>query len=785
MTRIADIFAFTPAGNPVGPVAPPTLRVLGGQQATGQQMQYAQQAYYRFQERARLSAVPNPIEAGRLPDGTQYRIVTIAPHTIMEIWPVGSLPASKIRGIGISANYGNAPPAMLVLSYRAGWKVTPVSGFYGGSGLWVSQDGTRYLTDDSLSPETAVTTSISARRFKPGVADTFASWKSTSVLKGLAYDDANLGLGLFSRAGKYVQVSRSYLTVSIAESPVLPESEFSQTPADFAAMPSLASSIQAAEIPQRWLGEPPNSPKGYLRGCRTRSGSAVIFPMIDYESSGTQLGAGWLTNYALTHELVVDMQQGGGYQATIVPHKEPEIVLRQPDLQLQGIYAPWLVTRYERDIRVTAIPSVISASGFISSKNGPVSVSTIIGLEGQNNAATYNTVLERKVTNRNPVFVTRGWQDEKIPIDFLAREEYVLTTDMRGRSIENLSLWSTEYWGQELLPICAHGLLEVLEISPGPPYENGEIDIDYHLRDTVVLGSTPNNQPSGIFASEDIYDSTLRSKNDFDLETPWGVLPLLRRDIVTTTKFTFLRGAWTTNGNDWQTIAKFVSITGTHWERTIKFLDPILGVIGYVEITTGGYTVTDASTQGLVNVKTHNSTAKFVLWHRGETILEFNLDSPDEGERLADGNVLLAGRSVGAGAADGLVFTPAPITTTYNFPALWHSFRENEPVIAATVKCFYNFGQGLYVASNFTRYYADQLTDNAAPKPKAPYGGYPVIVKSALDPNSGGGVVMVRESGILKGAWAIAPDGTRRSLQSVITDKNGAPTQIHDLLVSV
>lgn len=79
-------YAFTPTGQPVAPVAPPALRVIDGQ-ATAQQLAHAQDAFYRFCASTRLSAVPNPVETGRLPDGTQYRIVVVGPQTIMEIWP--------------------------------------------------------------------------------------------------------------------------------------------------------------------------------------------------------------------------------------------------------------------------------------------------------------------------------------------------------------------------------------------------------------------------------------------------------------------------------------------------------------------------------------------------------------------------------------------------------------------------------------------------------------------------------------------------------------------------
>lgn len=88
-------FAFTPTGQAVAPVAPPALRVMDGQ-ATAQQLAHAQDAFYRFCASARLSAVPNPVETGRLPDGTRYRIVTVGAQTVMEIWPLNVTDSTEL-----------------------------------------------------------------------------------------------------------------------------------------------------------------------------------------------------------------------------------------------------------------------------------------------------------------------------------------------------------------------------------------------------------------------------------------------------------------------------------------------------------------------------------------------------------------------------------------------------------------------------------------------------------------------------------------------------------------
>lgn len=106
MTRIWNPYVFTPLGNPIVGEAPPVLRVMGGMQATAQQLSYAQQRFTQFVMQARLSTVPNPTEAGSLPDGTQYRIVKVGPQTTMEIWPGGGDGELANSGIVFSAHGG-------------------------------------------------------------------------------------------------------------------------------------------------------------------------------------------------------------------------------------------------------------------------------------------------------------------------------------------------------------------------------------------------------------------------------------------------------------------------------------------------------------------------------------------------------------------------------------------------------------------------------------------------------------------------------------------------------
>lgn len=81
---------FGPTGLPIPPQAPPALRVEGGIEATAQQRAMAQVVFAQYCSMARLSLGPNPIQSGLLPDGTPYKITSVGPQTVMQIWPVGA-----------------------------------------------------------------------------------------------------------------------------------------------------------------------------------------------------------------------------------------------------------------------------------------------------------------------------------------------------------------------------------------------------------------------------------------------------------------------------------------------------------------------------------------------------------------------------------------------------------------------------------------------------------------------------------------------------------------------
>ncbi len=155
-------YAFTPTGQPVAPAAPPALRVIGGP-ASAQQMQMAQHAFAQFCMNSRLSVVPNPVEDGRLPDGTPYKIIDVSGVRTMMIWPTSGENLLSGVAIALSDLDQNALPGFSTDGFpnlylltpestsnresTGKWKVRKLSEpLYGGKAVNSSPDGKKYFT---------------------------------------------------------------------------------------------------------------------------------------------------------------------------------------------------------------------------------------------------------------------------------------------------------------------------------------------------------------------------------------------------------------------------------------------------------------------------------------------------------------------------------------------------------------------------------------------------------------------------------------------------------------
>lgn len=128
--------------------APPVLQVLGGQ-ASATQLAMAQSAFARFCTLVRTSPVPNPMQSGRLPDGTPYRITVVGNTAKMTLWPAGAAeavqlgylirPADKTHGTG----WMPSPDALVRSPAKASapWKTELHSALQAGAVNWFGSDG--------------------------------------------------------------------------------------------------------------------------------------------------------------------------------------------------------------------------------------------------------------------------------------------------------------------------------------------------------------------------------------------------------------------------------------------------------------------------------------------------------------------------------------------------------------------------------------------------------------------------------------------------------------------
>ncbi len=181
MTRIWNPYVFTPLGNPIVGEAPPVLRVMGGMQATAQQLSYAQQRFTQFVMQARLSTVPNPAEAGRLPDGTQYRIVKVGPSTVMEIWPAE---AAKDPGGGVVVFYAGTG-FYRVYVVQGEWRAKRIVGAYCGTNVQRAPTGGAYFLDN----------------FYPSAANAFLPTRLTGLVRDRQYWSLN---GVVTKVNGYI-----------------------------------------------------------------------------------------------------------------------------------------------------------------------------------------------------------------------------------------------------------------------------------------------------------------------------------------------------------------------------------------------------------------------------------------------------------------------------------------------------------------------------------------------------------------------------------------------------
>ncbi|WP_313080440.1 hypothetical protein [Pulveribacter sp.] len=756
MSQLAHLYAFSLAGTPIFGRPVPELRSEGGSLSTPQ-IGMARDAYQRFADTLRLAPLSFHAQAGRLPDGSHYRITAVGGQHIVQVWPVGIASQAQVpmRGIGIVV----APPGQarrfFLVTYRGQWLVREVAQFYGGNGLWVSASGARYLTDDTLLK--AHDRNFPRRRLyssAPAPSDVNAT--TTSVLAGLAYEAASTGVGVITPDGLYLEVAQTDMGARIYQAELLAEAAFAETPDVPAAPPELVGEFYAAPDP--------NSPylevrrmRGRARYSRHRDGRAVSFPLGSNADGALLLVPGmaesfdtaWLSAVALTHELRI--KTDAPYGASIVAGEAARWVERKPSQE--GVPATakrWEVTS-EQVSGFEVPPSIVTAPALLGDGS---STTTTAGYRDIWTLTCSNKRVQFRHAKHSPVVLGRTWDDQPATV-YLAAEQEVdvhVTAEHRDRYDElTFTTASLEVYA------LFNAQSVITPSMPVPPYE---------LRRFATLQSDPGLEKVGPFGGSAfirpgqryVTNIKARSQERNIMQAPWGDLEVYSLLIDHEFERVSTNGTMNPGGSGATVTDHCLGVTGTLEYKEIVGLDLLAEVVGYVEVRIGGF----ALEPGTELASPTDITTRFVVMHRNNQILAIEsgasiVVSPTT-LPIPEGFITAQPPNTGAfgtpnqlhpifgvwfeGEVDSThVVVPAQVTTPVHLATISHPQVTGETVLSNTV-----------VGLN-------------APRPLVSHACELVF---AADPNSGGSVVFAVRSGVVVGAWAIDPQQQRAELTELL-----------------
>ncbi|MDH1337670.1 hypothetical protein N5D77_26920, partial [Comamonas thiooxydans] len=313
MAELFNPFNRRVTGEPFNGLAPVQLRVEEGT-ASRDQVRAAQDAFARFARRATFSNVPNPTESGVLGDGSPYRITTVGNTTIVQLWPEQTDLESGDRGVLVRT----AAQLYLVGYYAGRWRYRKVNSAFGGTGAWISSRSPRYFTDATSRGDGIEEMPNRKHRLRDSVVP--QSRSACSIALGMAYGDANGGLGFIGVHGAYVQAALDKQTVSVAEAPLVSDASFAISPKDVFAVPEVVATYTPALPADAVIADV----NGVARGSRLRGGTGVSVGVVTPNQSigldelPTLAQRKWIAEQALTHELKLRINSAGGYELDTV-----------------------------------------------------------------------------------------------------------------------------------------------------------------------------------------------------------------------------------------------------------------------------------------------------------------------------------------------------------------------------------------------------------------------------------------------------------------------------------
>lgn len=734
-------YAFGPTGAALPASAPPALRVIDGV-ATAQQLVMAQAAFHRFCTNARLSPVPNPTEQGVLPDGTRYRIVVLGPQTIMEIWPTsGDLLG---RGVGVSASHPGGIDYFVVAYKNGKWAAKAVDGFYGGQRVWVDTDGVDYFADNTWHAP-PVADAFRYRRYSKTASPLEIGDAATTIMAGAGYGDGNGGVGMIVSSGGYAQVNATPggagVTLEVASARKITAAEIATTPAVPVVTPSGARAVSVSGTSGMELVR--SLANGSCSSYRHRAGDRLGFPLFSTSSPANDWAAPALTpnqHFSPRHiegaaEIVfgTDGAIGGSFAAAGV--EQYDRTGRQEPVRWTVSHdrhsAHNLTTRYTRlalpwDLYGTVIPEPCGGGDSRVSVPQDYPYAHAEPRSGTSYYQDYEGDFQRLV------YLSTDWNDT--PVRITARGN--VRVQMRDEYTEESA---------------ANG-------SVGTPTWSFDGGVFHEVYPTLIP------IPASFEYSRSVEEQSRVERVSVSLDTPWGALIHKETDLSHTVAETTVVTP-NPDGSHETTVTTAHAFVGTYRKNHVIFVDPLLSVLAYIGVFADSFNVDEA---GLVTIT--SGYVELVVMAQGREI--FSRRNGIQGRTFT---------AVGLGAtriAQGdWSYSPTRVTAVYpeikvtTFISCMVEQAQYEGYTTSPNSFTMSASSSVGVSHNESTVSATVAQTDITPD-GIDFSSYRVL--SAVDPNSGGGVVLVVVDGEVVSSMTVDRTGQARPLASTVPLRAGS-----------
>lgn len=744
MAELFNPFNRRVTGEPFNGLAPVQLRVEEGT-ASREQVKAVQDAFAHFARRATFSHVPNPTESGVLGDGSPYRITTVGNTTIVQLWPEQSDLESGDRGVLV-----RTAAQLFLVGYHAGrWRYRKVNRVFGGTGAWISSRTPRYFTDATSRGDSIEEMPNRKHRLRDSVLPQPKS--ASSIALGMAYGDANAGLGFIGVHGAYVQVALSKQSVSVAEAPLVSDASFAISPDEVFAVPEVIETFTPVLPAEAVLA----NVNGVARESRLRGGTGVSVGVVSPSQSiglnefPALAQRNWIAEQALTHELKLRVNSAGGYELDTVAVGSASMTVVIPT----GVSFPPTAPQWRQ-----------SSQGSMKSRRSglfvlPFRLGTLEGgmAPAQVNfdrQVAWDWVYQYEFTRSAPVLLGYGWSDERQVFSLKSRDSQHVTVrldrpeaDTRGL-VRADGIYFYRYWNVENIEDPPEGgsVSNLFEIPAGAA---GEAALQ-EWRDFIASGA--------------ITQAATKSRNaqlvsEKLLQTPWGSIALLKVDVHVSTEYSYE----VRHNNELVQPELFTirAVQGIAARRQLLYIDPLLEFVAYLEVVTQAFVsagVDDAST-----VTSSGTKAAVVFERKGQVFFRQALAGVSEAS-------VTGGKRAWLDTQDLERLVPIesqPMSERGQLPA---TGPEGEQLL---VGCDVPYSMATWDAPLEIVTTAATLTPQKYPIPWPSLEALPSLaVRAAIDPGSwqgrsAAGVVELLQEDKVIAAWALPPRGSPVPLASI------------------